>query len=77
MCPARKRTAVKKSDFITINYVGRVKETGEVFDTTFEDVAKKEKLYKEGDVYESKLVVVGEGWVLKALDENLPNLKLK
>ena len=77
MCPARKRTAVKKSDFITINYVGRVKETGEVFDTTFEDIAKKEKLYKEGDIYESKLVVVGEGWVLKALDENLPNLKLK
>lgn len=77
MCPARKRTAVKKSDFITINYVGRVKETGEIFDTTFEDIAKKEKLYKEGDTYESKLVVVGEGWVLKALDESLPNLKLK
>ena len=77
MCPARRRTAIKKSDFITINYVGRVKETGEVFDTTFEDVAKKEKLYKEGDIYESKLVVVGEGWVLKALDENLPSLKLK
>lgn len=77
MCPARKRTTVKKSDFITINYVGRVKETGEIFDTTFEDIAKKEKLYKEGDTYESKLVVVGEGWVLKALDESLPNLKLK
>jgi len=77
MCPARKKTAVKESDFIIINYVGRVKETGEVFDTTFEDIAKKEKLYKEGEIYEPRLVVVGEGWVLKALEESLLNLKLK
>jgi peptidylprolyl isomerase len=77
MCPASKKTAVKESDFISLNYVGRVKETGEVFDTTFEDVAKKEKLYKEGEIYEPRLVVVGEGWVLKALEESLLNLKLK
>ncbi len=83
MCPAKKNAKIKKSakikkkDFILINYVGTVKETGKVFDTTFEDVAKKEKLFKEGDIYEPKLVVVGEGWVLKALDENLPSLKLK
>jgi len=65
----------EKGDFILIDYVARVKETGEVFDTTVEDVAKKEKLYKEGETYEPKLIVVGEGWVLKALDENLPNLE--
>jgi len=67
---------LEKGDFLLIDYVARVKETGEVFDTTIEDVAKKEKLYKEGEVYEPKLVVVGEGWVLKALDENLPTLEL-
>ena len=66
----------EKSDFILIDYVAKVKETGEVFDTTIEDVAKKEKLYKEGETYESKLVTVGEGWVLKALDESLANLEL-
>jgi len=65
----------EKGDFVLINYVAKVKETGEVFDTTEEDVAKKEKLYKEGEVYEPRLVVVGEGWVLKALDENLPTLE--
>jgi len=67
---------IEKGDFILVNYVGKVKETSDVFDTTIEDVAKKEKLYKEGEIYEPKLVVVGEGWVLKALDESLPNLEV-
>ncbi|MEM2917283.1 MAG: FKBP-type peptidyl-prolyl cis-trans isomerase [Candidatus Bathyarchaeia archaeon] len=68
--------AFQKGDFILIDYVAKVKETSEIFDTTKEEVAKKERLYKEGDIYEPKLVVVGEGWVLKALDESLLNMEL-
>jgi len=68
--------ALQKGDFILIDYVAKVKETGEVFDTTFEETAKKERLYKEGEIYEPKLVVVGEGWVLKALDESLTNMEV-
>ncbi|HUW48777.1 MAG TPA: peptidylprolyl isomerase, partial [Patescibacteria group bacterium] len=60
--------SLKKDDFIVIEYVAKVKETGEVFDTTNEEIAKKEHLFKEGDIFESKLVAIGEGWVLKALD---------
>jgi len=67
---------LQKSDFILLDYTARVKETREVFDTTSEEIAKKERLYREGDVYEPKLVVIGEGWVLKALDETLPTLEL-
>ena len=63
--------AQQKGDFILIDYVAKVKETNEVFDTTKEDVAKKEHLKKEGEVYEAKLVVVGESWVLKSLDDAL------
>jgi peptidylprolyl isomerase len=63
--------AQQKGDFILIDYVAKVKETNEVFDTTKEDVAKKEHLKKEGEVYEPKLVVVGESWVLKSLDDAL------
>jgi len=66
----------EKGDFLLVNYVAKVKETGEVFDTTIEDVAKKERLYKEGEIYEPKLVALGEGWVLKAVDESLLNLEL-
>ena len=68
---------LEKGDFILINYTAKVKETNEVFDTTLEEVAKKEHLHKEGEIYEPKLVVVGEGWVLKALDESLTTMKLK
>jgi FKBP-type peptidyl-prolyl cis-trans isomerase 2 len=68
--------SIQKSDFIVVDYTGKVKETGEVFDTTSEEIAKESKLYKEGDIYEPRLVVVGEGWVLKALDEALMGFKL-
>lgn len=69
--------SIEKGDFILIDYVAKVKETGEVFDTTMEEVAKKERLYKEGEIYESRLMVVGEGWMLKALEESLPKFELK
>jgi peptidylprolyl isomerase len=67
---------LQKGDFILINYTAKVKETNEVFDTTIEETAKKEHLHKEGEIYEPKLVVIGEGWVLKALDESLTTMKL-
>ena len=68
---------IQKSDFILVNYTAKVKETGEVFDTTSEETAKEKKLYKEGENYEPRLVVVGEGWVLKALDEALLTFKIR
>jgi peptidylprolyl isomerase len=68
--------ALQKGDFVLLDYVAKVKETGEVFDTTSEETAKKERLYKEGEIYEPKLVVVGEGWVLKALDEGLTTMEI-
>jgi len=67
---------LQKGDFILINYTAKVKETNEVFYTTIEETAKKERLHKEGEIYEPKLVVIGEGWVLKALDESLTTMKL-
>ena len=68
---------IQKSDFILVDYTGKVKETGEVFDTTSEETAKENKVYKEGEIYEPGLVVVGEGWVLKALDEALLTFKIR
>jgi peptidylprolyl isomerase len=68
--------ALQKGDFILLDYTARVKETGEVFDTTNEETAKKEHLYKEGEIYEPKLVVIGEGWVLKTLDEGLATVEI-
>jgi len=62
---------LQKGDFVLIDYTAKVKETNEVFDTTLEEISKKEHLHKEGESYEPKLVVLGESWMLKALEENL------
>jgi peptidylprolyl isomerase len=70
------KMALQKGDFILIDYVAKVKETNEVFDTTKEDVAKKEHLHKEGRIYEPKLVVIGESWVLQALDDSLKTMEV-
>jgi peptidylprolyl isomerase len=66
----------EKGDFILLKYTAKVKETNEVFDTTIEEVARNERLHKEGEIHEPKLVVVGEGWVLKALDESLTTIEV-
>ena len=68
--------ALQKGDFILIDYTAKVKETNEVFDSTSEEIAKKEHLHKEGEIREPKLVVVGEGWVLKALDDSLTTMEM-
>ena len=68
--------ALQKGDFILINYNAKVKETNEVFDTTNEETAKKERLQKEGEIYEPKLIAIGESWVLKPLDESFATMEV-
>jgi peptidylprolyl isomerase len=66
----------KKGDFLLIEYTAKVKETGDVFDTTHEEVARKRGLHKEGEIYEPKLTVIGERWLLETLDDSLLSLSL-
>ncbi len=85
----KKKTAKKKSEtkkttsskgiehgsLIYVDYVGRTKDDGKVFDLTLEEVAKEEGLYKEDGYYEPMLVAVGWNWMLQALEEELIGLK--
>jgi len=66
---------VAKGDFILVDLTGRVKD-GEVFETTLRDVAEKEGIYDEGEVYEPRLVIVGEGWVLPEIDRTLEGMRV-
>jgi peptidylprolyl isomerase len=66
---------VNKGDFIQIELTGRVAETGEIFDTTSEDIAKEKGINSENRTYGARLVVVGEGWVLRGLDAKLHGIK--
>jgi len=74
---AAEEDVIARGDFILVELTGRAEETGEVFDTTDEETARSEGVYSEDRVYGPKLVVVGEGWVLKGLDERLEGLKLE
>ena len=62
-----------KSSLILIDYVAKVKDTEEVFDTTLEEDAKKYSIHESDVKYQPKLVSIGEISypVLKGLDEAL------
>jgi FKBP-type peptidyl-prolyl cis-trans isomerase SlyD len=61
--------AVKEGDFIRLEYTGKVQETGNVFDTTDENVAEEAGIKLDNKSYGAIPIVVGGGHVLKGLDE--------
>jgi len=62
---------LQKGDFVLVDYVMRVKDTNEIIDLTIEEVAKKEKVYREDGIYEPALIILGEGRILKGIEEEL------
>lgn len=62
--------ALKKGDFIRLNYTGRM-EDGKVFDTTEEEVAKAEDVYTPQGLYGGDVVIIGYGHVIAGLDKEL------
>jgi peptidylprolyl isomerase len=60
-----------KGSLILLDYTARIKDNGEIFETTIEEDAKNSNLYDPTRRYEPRLISVGEGWVLKGLDEAL------
>lgn len=60
---------LKERDFVLVEYTVRVKDTGEVIETTSEDVAMSSGVYREGEVYGPKLLIVGEGRYVKGFEE--------
>ena len=62
----------KKGQLILLDYTAKIKDTGEVFETTIEEDAKKNSIHEPNVKYQPKLVSVGESWVLKGLDDALP-----
>ena len=62
-----------KSSLILVDYTAKVKDSGEVFDTTIEADAKTHSIHEPNVKYQPKLVSIGEVSypVLKGLDEAL------
>lgn len=62
---------IQKGDFIELNYTASVKSTGVVFDTTIESEAKKHNIYVKDFNYKPIIICVGEGQLVKELEDFL------
>lgn len=67
---------MQDGDFVEIDYVGRLKDTGEIFDLTDEKAAKESGIYNKDFKYGPIKVIIGEGFVLKGLDEVIKEMKI-
>jgi peptidylprolyl isomerase len=62
---------LERGSLILVDYTAKVKDSNEVFETTREEEAKKSDLFDPTRKYEPRLISIGQGWVLKGLDEAL------
>ncbi|MEM4233986.1 MAG: FKBP-type peptidyl-prolyl cis-trans isomerase [Candidatus Methanomethylicaceae archaeon] len=67
--------AIKNGDFVLLDYVLKIKDTEEIFDTTLEDEAKSANVYNPENIYEPRLVIVGQGWIIKGMEDGLIGLE--
>lgn len=68
--------AIENGDFVKFNFTGKVKETGEIIDTTYEEVAKEADLYDENKIYEPVTIIVGANHLFKAMDDAFVEYKV-
>jgi len=64
---------IKKGDFIEIEYTGKVKNTGLIFDLTDEKLAKEKGIFNPHINYGPTVICVGQKDVINGLDEQLEN----
>ncbi len=62
---------LKEGDFVELDYTGKLAEEGIVFDTTIEEVAKKNSIFSEGAKYGPVKVCIGKQHIVAGIDKNL------
>lgn len=67
--------AIKKGDFVEVEFSGIVAENNEVFDTSDEAIAKKNEIYNQQNRYGSVIICVGEGVMLAGLEARMAGLE--
>ncbi len=65
-----------EGSFILLDFVGKIKETGEIFDLTLESVAKENNIYNPEFVYKPVPVIVGSHFIIKGIEEELKKMKV-
>ncbi len=66
--------AINDKDFVKINYTGKTKETGDVFDTTLEDVAEENGITLENKDYQPLMLAVGSDQLIPKLQDAIKEM---
>jgi peptidylprolyl isomerase len=69
----KKEMAFAIGSLVLANYTAKIKDTQTPIETTVEEEAKKLGIHDPSKRYEPRLIAVGEGWVLKGVDEAIQN----
>lgn len=67
---------MKSGDFVYIEYNGRVSDSEELFDTTNEEIAKKEGIFNERIKYGPLPVIIDAGFVIPGLNEAIKEMEV-
>jgi len=59
---------LSKGDYILLNYTVYTKDDGKVVETTIESIAREHNIYSPDNVYEPRLVIIGETKLFEPLE---------
>ena len=66
--------AIDNGDFVRVNFTGKIKETDDVFDTTYDEIAQEAGIFEENKTYKPIPIVVGGNHLLPAIEEAIIGL---
>ena len=67
--------AVNNGDFVRVNFTGKIKDTDDVFDTTYDEIAQEAGIFEENKTYKPIPIVVGGNHLLPAIEEAIIGLE--
>ena len=67
--------AIENGNFVRVNFTGKTKETDEVFDTTYDEIAQEAGIFDENKTYKPIPIVVGGNHLLPSIEEAIIGLE--
>ena len=67
--------AIDNGDFVRVNFTGKIKDTDDVFDTTYDEIAQEAGILDENKTYKPIPIVVGGNHLLPAIEEAIKGLE--
>ncbi len=66
---------MENGTFVEIEYIGKVKESGEIFDLTYENIAKEKKIHNPKTKYGPVTIILGNKQILASLENKIKDMK--